>query len=161
MAEFSTKDTTGLEYDTINAIFRKAQDDHILPPLYIQQEIELKSRESPFSGFNRPKIDLSTLLHDGFDTLGLYPGIDINKQLEILKIKERLLIIDRWEEIWNQVRPPKNAWYSLAKRDFSAELSRNNAFLQNKSLQNLQYQTRESLIELYHNLSFYVTLKDQ
>lgn len=144
MAKLSSKSSTRLEYDTVNALFRKAQGDHV-PPLNPMFNIQSSCR---------PNIH-GLLFDDGFDTSGLIQGLSPEKQLEILKIKERLILIDRWEEAWSQVRSPKNQWYTLSTKEFSFELARHNSLLRNKKLQLLQAQTRGYMIELYHNLSFY------
>ena len=141
-----------LEYDTINARFRKAQKDHIPPPFPIQKEIDLRFQSSPFDASSRPEVNIYDLLDDDFTVDGLIPGLSPRQQLEILRIKERLLLIDRWEDAWETARPPKNGWYSLSSKDFSYELQRHNSLLNSRKLQKLQYQTRESLIELYHSL---------
>jgi hypothetical protein len=149
MAKSGHRKCTRLEYDTINAFFRKAQDDHIPPPHHIREAIA--NRAAKNICLTRPNIDIYQLLHDGFDTNGLIPGLSPQQQLEILKVKERLILIDRWEQVWNQVRSPRNGWYALSTVDFSFELKRQNSLLKSKKLQQLQAQTRESLIELYQN----------
>jgi hypothetical protein len=153
MARSADINCSRLEYDTINAFFRKAQDDHIPPPEHIREAI--KNRSAKIISQTRPSIDLYQLLHNGFDISGMFPGLSPQQQLEILKAKERLILVDRWEEAWNQVRCPKNSWYSLSNADFTIELQRHNALLNSKNLQKLHAHTRESLIELYHSLKFY------
>jgi hypothetical protein len=153
MARSADTKRSRLEYDTINAFFRKAQDDHIPPPEHIRKAIMNRSAKTIRQ--TRPSIDIYQLLHDGFDISGMIPDLSPQQQLEILKAKERLILVDRWEEAWNQVRCPKNGWYSLSNPDFSFELERHNALLRSKNLQKLHAHTRESLIELYHSLRFY------
>ena len=71
-----------------------------------------------------------------------------SEQLKLLKMKERLLIIDRWQELWESVRPPITNWHSMSKAGFAKEMQRHGSFLRDKRMQILETQSREALMDL-------------
>jgi hypothetical protein len=89
-----------------------------------------------------------------FCTDDLIPGLPPTEQLKLLRIKERLLMIDRWEETWEQVRPPRTHWYALKNGDFSQEMRRSGRMLKYKGLQRAEEQCRVDLLDLQRTIIF-------
>ncbi|KAJ3298804.1 hypothetical protein HK104_010252 [Borealophlyctis nickersoniae] len=52
---------------------------------------------------------------------GAIPFLPVHEQLRILKAKEKQLLLKRWRNLWEQVRPPRPRWYELRGPEFNVE----------------------------------------
>ncbi|KND03483.1 uncharacterized protein SPPG_00967 [Spizellomyces punctatus DAOM BR117] len=82
---------------------------------------------------------------------GLVPFMFVEDQLKLLKIQEKTLIVKRWKQLWDEVRPPQPYWYELRTPQFQIEAKRCLEMLSSPELQHLEAKVREYLIDLYRS----------
>ena len=142
-----------LELDTTDVWFRKNLLDHAEPYKGIKDKIEFRRLHSPFGKMKSQSADVDIPeLIETMETDGLIPALPIHLQIKLLKMKERLLLIDRWEALWEQVRTPLRNWHSISKKGFSQEMKRHNLLLNNPELQALEMEFRTSLMDFERTL---------
>lgn len=82
---------------------------------------------------------------------GLVPFLPYNVQLQMLKEREKMLMIEKWKQTWEEVRPPRTKWYEMADRQFHIEAKKNITMLNNPEYQELEHQARRLIMELYYS----------
>ncbi|TPX70643.1 hypothetical protein SpCBS45565_g01681 [Spizellomyces sp. 'palustris'] len=82
---------------------------------------------------------------------GLVPFMFVEDQLKLLKIQEKTLIVKRWKQLWDEVRPPQPYWYELRTPQFQIEAKKCLEMLSSPELQHLEAKVREYLIDLYRS----------
>ncbi|KAI8850806.1 hypothetical protein BC829DRAFT_466130 [Chytridium lagenaria] len=82
---------------------------------------------------------------------GMDPFLHPDEQLSRLKEKEKYLLIKRWEEIWDQVRPPVPKWHELRTKSFHAEAAKARKMSTSSDLQRISHQARLAILDLWRS----------
>ncbi|KAI9339934.1 hypothetical protein BDR26DRAFT_861842 [Obelidium mucronatum] len=80
---------------------------------------------------------------------GLVPFLTPSDQMNILKAKEKKLLLNRWRETWESVRPPRPGWHEMKGPGFAEEAKRARELLVSPDMQRASQQTRLAILELW------------
>ncbi|KAL2912794.1 hypothetical protein HK105_207681 [Polyrhizophydium stewartii] len=87
-----------------------------------------------------------------FTVQGLDTRLDVEAQLRVLRAHEKHLVLARWREAWEAVRPPRPGWFAMRGAGFSSEMQRARAFLVDPQRQVAEIETRRALLDLYRTV---------
>lgn len=82
---------------------------------------------------------------------GLTPFLTPRQQLEALRSREKVLVIERWKELWGEVRPPVRAWYEMRGTGFNGEARRCRDLVGSVKRQEVEASVRDNLMDLYRS----------
>ncbi|KAI8927891.1 hypothetical protein BC831DRAFT_450898 [Entophlyctis helioformis] len=95
---------------------------------------------------------------DLFSPTDLPPDMHPFELLRLLKAHEKYLLIEQWRQLWDEVRPARPRWYELKSNAFSSEMGRHRRVLADPRRQEMEYRTREMLVDLYRTAWLDATL---
>ncbi|KAJ3215542.1 hypothetical protein HK099_006308 [Clydaea vesicula] len=78
---------------------------------------------------------------------GMIPFLNPKEQLLVLKVKEKILLVERWKNLWEEVRPPKQNWYESKGMDFAYESKKCKNLASNREYQILAADSRKKEID--------------
>ncbi|KAH6587847.1 hypothetical protein BASA50_011038 [Batrachochytrium salamandrivorans] len=107
---------------------------------------------SPQSRQYRDLQLVNMMHHTAFSFKGLHAGMDIQSQLEILRTNEKLLLIQQWRDLWEEVRPPHDDWFSRRDATFAGEARRAHLMQYSERAQQTQYQTYLHIRNLHQQI---------
>ncbi|KAI8611247.1 hypothetical protein BC830DRAFT_670104 [Chytriomyces sp. MP71] len=116
----------------------------------IETHLQGNNVEFPHPRLRMTRTEMQYLLgKNGVSMEGLIPFLTPEDQMNILKAKEKQLLLRRWRETWNAVRPPKPGWHEIRGPGFANEARRARQLLVSPELQRASQQTRLAILELW------------
>ncbi|KAJ3159709.1 hypothetical protein HDU86_001359 [Geranomyces michiganensis] len=90
-----------------------------------------------------------------FDTPmeGLRPEMSLEAEKERLKREEAGLLVRRWQELWEAVRPPAPYWYELRTPDFTYEARRAMELDSSPARQRMEAHVRNQVMDLHRTVA--------
>lgn len=64
-------------------------------------------------------------------------------------MRRQILAIERWKQMWNNVRPPVQGWYEMKGKGFNAEARRCRQLGESATRQEIQIHARDALMDMY------------
>ncbi|KAI8808289.1 hypothetical protein BJ742DRAFT_809307 [Cladochytrium replicatum] len=96
------------------------------------------------------RVDVLGMVQSGRFTLGgLAPHLPPHQQIMILKAREKRLLLERWRNTWEMVRPPRPRWYEMKGREFHNEAARCHQHITHPEMQQAEARCREFLLEVF------------
>ncbi|KAJ3310262.1 hypothetical protein HDU76_003418 [Blyttiomyces sp. JEL0837] len=136
--------------ESFDCLFRETLEKHPPPNPDILDEIEQHSRNNNVN-FPHPRSRyikgsaLTDLVEHKFNFDGMIPFLTPSEQLTLLKAKEKELMIMRWKETWERLRPPRRGWHEMRGKD---ELTTTLNVVR-KDLQRLSHEARLAILDLW------------
>ncbi|KAJ3014079.1 UNVERIFIED_CONTAM: hypothetical protein HDU68_000441 [Siphonaria sp. JEL0065] len=148
------KDPLGETSSNIVCIYRHHLSHHQPPPGFGKEEISWHLYENnvqfPHARGYKTRSEMQNALGaKEMDFKGLVPYMTPSDQMNILKAKEKKLLLDRWRETWDSVRPPRPGWHEMKGPGFAEEARRARELLVSPDLQRASQQTRLAILELW------------
>ncbi|KAI8914989.1 hypothetical protein DFJ77DRAFT_464247 [Powellomyces hirtus] len=84
---------------------------------------------------------------------GMDPFLYLEDQKAVLKREEKKLLVARWAEVWENVRPPQPYWYEMRSADFHLEARRAIELDQSPERQHIEAHVRNQLVDLYRTVT--------
>ncbi|TPX66097.1 hypothetical protein CcCBS67573_g07946 [Chytriomyces confervae] len=142
--------------ESVDCMFRHHVSHHALPSNEAAEEINAHLDTNNMT-FPHPRLRKTRAImqsHIGktgvsFD--GMIPFLNLQDQMNILKAKEKQLLLKRWRETWEAVRPPRPGWHEIRGLGFAHEARRARELLESPELQRASQQTRLAILELWRN----------
>ncbi|KAI9343743.1 hypothetical protein DFJ73DRAFT_841208 [Zopfochytrium polystomum] len=140
--------------ESVDLVFRESLASHHEPHPDLGEEIALRmGRNNVVFPHPRSSFTAGSALRDlckrDFTLEGFVPFITAKEQMMLLKVKEKLLLLQRWRAMWSHVRPPRPGWHELRTKEFHCEARRNRELLESPELQRLSHQARLAIQDLW------------
>ncbi|KAJ3174051.1 hypothetical protein HDU88_000018 [Geranomyces variabilis] len=84
---------------------------------------------------------------------GLRPEMSLEAEKQRLKREEAALLVRRWQEVWEAVRPPAPYWYELHTPDFTYEARRAIEIDSSPARQRMEAHVRNQIMDLHRTVA--------
>ncbi|KAJ3211535.1 hypothetical protein HDU67_004438 [Dinochytrium kinnereticum] len=134
-------------------IFRNTLESHRNPPEDIENEIidHAHANNIRFPHSRANNMGLFDLYRKNLSLEGMDPFLHPDEQLARLKEKEKILMVKRWQETWETVRPPVPKWHELRTKSFHKEAAKARAMSASPDLQRISHQARLAILDLWRS----------